>query len=36
MTSLGSSGQRNKGGGPEQNDDETIKVGQFLCKMEAG
>lgn len=36
MTSLGSPGQGNKGDGPEQNDDETIKVGQFLCKTEVG
>lgn len=31
-TSLGSSRQGNKGDGPEQNDDEVTKDGQFLCK----
>ena len=30
--SLGSSRQGNKGDGPEQNDDEATKDGQFLCK----
>lgn len=35
-TSLGSSCQGSKSNGPEQNDDETVKVGRFLCKIEAG
>lgn len=31
-TSLGSLRQGNKSDGPEQNDDEAINVGQFLCE----